>query len=145
MTVIAKPSEELMKSISDADNKRVEERKKTLGKKGLKELMIRVENAIQENDVTFYFEKKLNKIKITILNFEIKKKETEVPDVIFNRLKVPSLENVEFRKIKQHFTYDKNLEGISFEPIKSGFQNFKNLKHLQMQVDHLENTKFVQV
>ena len=50
-TVIAKPSEELMKSISEVDNKRVEERKKTLGKKGLKELKIRVDNAVEENDV----------------------------------------------------------------------------------------------
>jgi Zn-dependent M16 (insulinase) family peptidase len=51
VTVIAKPSEDLMKSISDADSQRVEERKKTLGKKGLKELKIKVDKAIAENDV----------------------------------------------------------------------------------------------
>ena len=51
-TVIAKPSESLMKSISDADTQRVEERKKKLGKKGLKELKIKVDKAIAENDVS---------------------------------------------------------------------------------------------
>ena len=66
-------------------------------------------------------------------------------DAIFNRLKVPSLENIEFRKIKQFYTYDKSSEEALFEPIKVGFGNFRDLKHLQMQVDHLENTKFVQV
>jgi hypothetical protein len=43
-----------MKSISDEDKLRVEERKRTLGKKGLKELKIKVENAIEENDVTLF-------------------------------------------------------------------------------------------
>ena len=52
VTITAKPSEELMKSISDEDKLRVEERKRTLGKKGLKELKIKVENAIEENDVS---------------------------------------------------------------------------------------------
>ena len=51
VTITAKPSEELMKSISEEDKLRVEERKRTLGKKGLKELKIKVENAIEENDV----------------------------------------------------------------------------------------------
>ncbi len=41
-----------MKSISDADTQRVEERKKKLGKKGLKELKIKVDKAIAENDVS---------------------------------------------------------------------------------------------
>jgi Zn-dependent M16 (insulinase) family peptidase len=49
--VIGRPSEELMKSIADEDEKRVEERKKRLGKKGLKELQTRVDNAQAENDV----------------------------------------------------------------------------------------------
>lgn len=43
-----------MKSISDEDKLRVEERKRTLGKKGLKELKIKVENAIEENDVILF-------------------------------------------------------------------------------------------
>ena len=72
-------------------------------------------------------------------------KETEVPDIVLKRLKVPSLENVEFRKIKQFFTYENVAGETDFKPISDGFQSFKNLKHLQMQVDHLENTKFVQV
>jgi hypothetical protein len=89
------------------------------------------------------FDRKLFYLKYLIINLKIK--EIEVPDAIFNRLKVPSLENVEFRKIKQFFTYEKISEETLFEPIKMGFENLKNLKHLQMQVDHLENTKFVQV
>lgn len=54
VTITAKPSEDLMKSISDEDKLRVEERKRTLGKKGLKELKIKVENAIEENDVILF-------------------------------------------------------------------------------------------
>jgi Zn-dependent M16 (insulinase) family peptidase len=119
-TVIAKPSEELMKSLSDEDQRRVEERKRVLGKKGLKELKIKVDKAIEEND------------------------EQEVPDVVLKRLKVPSLENIEFRKIEQFFTYNNNI-AAGFAPVAVGFDSFGSLKHLQMQVDHLENTKFVQV
>jgi hypothetical protein len=53
VTVIGKPSEELMKSIADQDKIRVEERKKELGKKGLKELQKAVDNAQAKNDVYF--------------------------------------------------------------------------------------------
>ena len=47
-----------MKSIGDEDKQRVDERKKKLGKKGLKELKLKVENAVYENDV---FETNFNK------------------------------------------------------------------------------------
>jgi Zn-dependent M16 (insulinase) family peptidase len=53
--VIAKPSEHLMKENGKADKQRVADRKTKLGKKGLKELAKRVENAIEENDVGFIF------------------------------------------------------------------------------------------
>lgn len=42
-----------MKENGKADKQRVAERKTKLGKKGLKELAKRVENAIEENDVSF--------------------------------------------------------------------------------------------
>ena len=42
-----------MKSIGDEDKQRVDERKKKLGKKGLKELKLKVENAVYENDVCY--------------------------------------------------------------------------------------------
>lgn len=50
--VKAKPCEKLMNSIGEEDKQRVEERKKQLGKKGLKELKTKVENAIDQNDVS---------------------------------------------------------------------------------------------
>ena len=53
ITIIAKPCEKLMKSIGDEDKQRVDERKKKLGKKGLKELKLKVENAVYENDVCY--------------------------------------------------------------------------------------------
>lgn len=40
-----------MSSIGEEDKKRVEERKKQFGKKGLKELRMKLENSIAENDV----------------------------------------------------------------------------------------------
>lgn len=51
MSIIAKPSESLMNSISEEEKARVENRKKTLGKKGLKECKRTVDNAIAQNDV----------------------------------------------------------------------------------------------
>ena len=71
--------------------------------------------------------------------------DTEVPNYIYKRLKIPSLESVEFKKIKQFHTYKENQQEKDFAPVKVGFDGLKNLKHLQMQVDHLESTKFVQV
>ena len=52
VTIIAKPCEKLMKAIGEEDKQRVEERKRNLGKKGLKDLKTAVENAIDENDVS---------------------------------------------------------------------------------------------
>lgn len=51
VTIIGKPSESLMQSISDEEKSRVEDRKKTLGKKGLNNLKRTVDNAIAQNDV----------------------------------------------------------------------------------------------
>ena len=51
VTIIGKPSESLMHSISEEEKNRVENRKKTLGKKGLKECKRTVDNAIAQNDV----------------------------------------------------------------------------------------------
>lgn len=51
VTIIGKPSESLMKSISEEEKSRVEDRKKTLGKKGLNNLKRTVDNAIAQNDV----------------------------------------------------------------------------------------------
>lgn len=50
VTINAKPCEKLVKSLGDEDKQRIEERKKRLGKKGLKDLKHIVENAIDEND-----------------------------------------------------------------------------------------------
>ena len=55
VSVQAKPCEKLVKSLGDEDKQRVEERKKKLGKKGLKELKLTVENAVAEKDVWFFF------------------------------------------------------------------------------------------
>ncbi len=57
MTVIAKPSEKLMNSIGEENRIRVDERKNRLGKKGLKELKVALENAIEENDVIIFMYK----------------------------------------------------------------------------------------
>jgi hypothetical protein len=53
VSIVGKPSEELMKSIAEQDKERVEERKRKLGKKGLKELQQIVDNAQAQNDVNF--------------------------------------------------------------------------------------------
>jgi Zn-dependent M16 (insulinase) family peptidase len=54
VTIIGKPCEKLMHSIGAEDKSRVDERKRTLGKKGLKELKNKVDNAIDQNDVCFF-------------------------------------------------------------------------------------------
>ena len=68
-----------------------------------------------------------------------------MPDSVYKSLVVPSLANVELKKIKQFYSYDESIGSNEFEPVKSEFKNFETLKHLQMQVDHLEGTNFVQV
>jgi len=52
VTIVGKPCEKLMHSIGEQDKQRVEERQKALGKKGLKDLRIKVDNAVSENDVS---------------------------------------------------------------------------------------------
>ena len=51
VTIIGRPSETMMHAIGDEEKQRVEERRKKLGKKGLKELRVKVKNAIDQNDV----------------------------------------------------------------------------------------------
>ena len=51
VTVNARPSEKLKSELGNEESQRVSERKKSLGKKGLKELKLRVDNAIDHNDV----------------------------------------------------------------------------------------------
>jgi hypothetical protein len=51
VTITARPSEDLMRSIGEEDKRRVSERKASLGKKGLRELEIKLQNSIDENDV----------------------------------------------------------------------------------------------
>jgi Zn-dependent M16 (insulinase) family peptidase len=51
VTIIAKPSEELSRKIGEEDKQRVNERKTRLGKKGLRELEDKLQNAIDQNDV----------------------------------------------------------------------------------------------
>ena len=62
VTVIGRPCERLMKDIGEQDKQRVNERKKKLGKKGLKDLKNKVENAIDQNDVIY--SQKINYFKI---------------------------------------------------------------------------------
>ncbi len=64
---------------------------------------------------------------------------------MYDNIKVPSLERVKFKNLTQFFSYKEDQLGAGFEPVEKGFNNFSNLKHLQMQVDHLEGTNFVQV
>lgn len=52
VTVIARPCEQLMRELGEQDKQRVSERKKKLGKKGLKELKSKLENAVDQNDVS---------------------------------------------------------------------------------------------
>jgi hypothetical protein len=45
-------------------------------------------------------------IKKLIKNVDFKFKDFEVPDYVYEKLKIPSLEKVEFRNLKQFFTYE---------------------------------------
>jgi len=73
-----------------------------------------------------------------------REKDFEMPDEIYDRLQVPSLENLEMRNIKQFFS-DKNHQIADFEPFKRSLNDFQQLRHLQVQVDHLKDTNFIQV
>lgn len=70
VAVTAKPCEKLAASIGEEDKRRVEERKKTLGKKGLKELKQIVDNAIEENDVGYLLKLK-NFCSKYIMSFDV--------------------------------------------------------------------------
>jgi Zn-dependent M16 (insulinase) family peptidase len=52
VTIIGKPCEKLMHTIGEEDKRRVEERRKALGKKGLNDVRTKVDNAVSENDVS---------------------------------------------------------------------------------------------
>jgi hypothetical protein len=67
-----------------------------------------------------------------------------MPDEIYDRLQVPSLENLELRNIKQFFSGTSH-HYADFEPFKRSLNDFKQLNHLQVQVDHLKDTNFIQV
>ena len=67
-----------------------------------------------------------------------------MPDEIYDRLQVPSLENLELRNIKQFFSGASHHNG-DFEPFKRSLNDFQQLNHLQVQVDHLKDTNFIQV
>ncbi len=66
-----------------------------------------------------------------------------MPNSVYESLQVPSLAKVELRKISQFFTYEPtrsaDLQSLQVEPA-----SFERLNHLQMQLDHLEGTEFVQ-
>lgn len=64
-----------------------------------------------------------------------------MPDSIYESLQVPSLENVKMKQIKQFFSYSNAYE---FVAISNHFNNLNSLKHLQLQVDHLDGTNFIQ-
>lgn len=51
VTIIARPSESLMREIGEQDNARFESRRKQLGKKGLADLKKIIDSAINQNDV----------------------------------------------------------------------------------------------
>jgi len=67
-----------------------------------------------------------------------------MPDEIFDRLQVPSLENLELRNMKQFFS-GTNHQNAEFEPFKRSLNDFQQLNHLHVQVDHLKDTNFIQV
>lgn len=121
VSIQARPCEKLVKQLGDEDKQRVEERKKRLAKKGLKDLKRMVENAIEENDGA------------------------EVPDAIYDSLTVPSLKSVEMRKIKQFYSY-KESSNSGAEAIEGSVETYvkgqlENVKHMQMQIDHLDGKK----
>ena len=47
------------------------------------------------------------------------------------------------KQIKQFYSYHDSSD-VQFEPINNHFNTFNKLKHLQLQVDHLDGTNFVQ-
>jgi Zn-dependent M16 (insulinase) family peptidase len=55
VTILARPSEQLAQQLGEQEKQRVEERKRTLGKKGLKELKNKVQNSIAENEALIAF------------------------------------------------------------------------------------------
>ena len=63
-----------------------------------------------------------------------------MPDEVYEKLVVPSLDNLKLREIKQYNCYCEDHK----EEIKS-LIDFNSLDHLQLQVDDLKNTSFVQV
>jgi hypothetical protein len=63
-----------------------------------------------------------------------------VPDEVYDKLIVPSLDNLKLREIKQYSSYCEDHR----EKMKR-LIDFSNLEHIQLQVDDLKNTSFVQV
>jgi hypothetical protein len=63
-----------------------------------------------------------------------------VPDEVYDKLIVPSLDNLKLREIKQYNSYCEDHR----EKMKR-LIDFSNLEHIQLQVDDLKNTSFVQV
>ena len=66
----------------------------------------------------------------------------DVPDEVFDKLTVPSLENVKLKELKQFFTYTASNDD-NHHLLSAHFNNLESLKHLQLQVDHLTGTNFV--
>ncbi len=64
---------------------------------------------------------------------------------MYESLQVPSLDNINMKQIQQFYTYSSDHVNAQSEPIKNHFDTFNKLKHLQLQVDHLDGTNFVQV
>lgn len=120
VTIVGKPSETLKKEIEKQDQERVDERKKRLGKKGLSQLQKRVDNAQAQND------------------------DTDVPDEVFERLKVPSLDGIKFKQVTQFSSFLSQDPSASFAPVGKGFNNFADMKHLPLHIDNLDGTNFVQ-
>jgi hypothetical protein len=64
-----------------------------------------------------------------------------VPSEVYERLLVPSLAKLKFRHVEQNDTSLPNRINASNREIKK----LENLRHLQLQVDHVDDTDFVQV
>lgn len=62
-----------------------------------------------------------------------------MPDEVYDKLIVPSLDNLKLKEIKQYNSYSENNEEVKH------LIDFNNLNHLQLQIDDLKNTSFVQV
>ena len=61
---------------------------------------------------------------------------------MYERLTVPALDDVKIRAVKQFELATIDQEKLN--EIKSKI-DCENLKHLQIQIDHIEKTEFVQV